>query len=113
MCDLDKLIPERFSVHTKIDITLSDLSIFRTKSFVMEIQRETLELCLSYRVHFYCYMFPKIELALFTQGWKRQKPVFPKKVPTFPVGVNSSVIIWQFLAAQPKRKDERMLSYGP
>ena len=43
-------------MHTKIDITLSDLSIFRTKS--LEIQREALELCLSYRAHFYCHMVP-------------------------------------------------------
>ena len=88
MSDLDKLIPERFSVHTKVDITSSDLSIFRTKSFVMEIQREALELCLSYRVHFYCYMFPKIELALFYPGVKTPKTHFPQK----------SATLWQFLA---------------
>ena len=83
-----KLILERFNVHTKIDITLSDLTIFRTKSFVMEIQREAHELCVSYRrayrAHFYCHMVPKIELALFYPRVKTPKTRFPQKSANFP-----------------------------
>ena len=86
MSDLDKLIPERFSVNTKIDITLSDLSIFRTKSFVMEIQRRAFELCLSYRAHFYCHMVPKIKLALFYPGVKTSKTRFLQKSVNFARG---------------------------
>ena len=59
---------------------------------------------------------PEYRVGTFLpRGENAKNPFSPKKVPTLPVGVISSVTLWQFLATQllrPKRKDKRMLSYG-